>query len=97
YRSLTHELTERSGSIEELLRLVTRVDWNFPGATTPQRTVHSLHWFPGNFIPQIPEYLIRLLSSPGDLVADPFVGSGTTAVEALLLGRRSSVADINRA
>jgi len=84
-------------SDQELVRVLERVDWNFPGATTPQRTVHSCHWFPGNFIPQIPAYLIQLLSAPGDLVADPFVGSGTTAVEAALLGRAAWVADVNRA
>lgn len=32
--------------------------------------------------------LIKALSQPGDLVLDPFVGSGTTAVAAALLGRR---------
>lgn len=33
-------------------------------------------------------YLIALGSRPGDLVLDPFLGSGTTAVAARLLGRR---------
>lgn len=33
--------------------------------------------------------LIRSFSSPGDLVLDPFLGSGTTAVAAALNGRRA--------
>ncbi|MEJ0042772.1 MAG: site-specific DNA-methyltransferase [Rhizomicrobium sp.] len=33
-------------------------------------------------------YLVALGSRPGDLVLDPFLGSGTTAVAAKLLGRR---------
>ena len=45
-----------------------RVDWNFPRAATPAGTVHSLHWFPGNFIPQIPSFLIQLLSRRGSCV-----------------------------
>ncbi len=74
-----------------------RVDWNFPRATTPVTTVHSLHWFPGNFIPQIPAFLIQLLSRKGDLVCDRFCGSGTTGIEAVRLGRQSWQSDINRA
>src|SRR5215213_2390468 len=72
------------------------VNWDFPGATTLESTVHSLHRFPGNFIPQIPSYLIQLLSEQGDLVFDPFCGSGTTGVEAAILGRRVWQTDANR-
>jgi len=32
--------------------------------------------------------LIRLLSHPGDLVLDPYLGSGTTLVAAAITGRR---------
>jgi DNA modification methylase len=39
--------------------------------------------------------LISLLSRPGDLVCDPFVGAGTTAVEALRAGRRFVGCDID--
>jgi site-specific DNA-methyltransferase (adenine-specific) len=37
---------------------------------------------------ELPRRLIRLLSAPGDLVLDPFIGSGTTAVAAIELSRR---------
>jgi site-specific DNA-methyltransferase (adenine-specific) len=40
------------------------------------------------FPPEIPRRLIRLLTDPGDVVMDCFVGSGTTAVEAIKLGRK---------
>lgn len=70
-----------------------RIDWDFPGTGTKRTSVHTLHWFPGNFIPQIPAALIQILSKPGDLVLDPFGGSGTTAIEALRLGRRVWISD----
>lgn len=43
----------------------------------------------------IVQELIKLLTRPGDIVLDPFVGSGTTAVAAKKLGRRFIGIDIN--
>ncbi|MFQ6099343.1 MAG: TRM11 family SAM-dependent methyltransferase, partial [Armatimonadota bacterium] len=51
----------------------------------------------GNWSPYIPRNVILRYSEPGDLVLDAFVGSGTTAVEAKLLGRRCVGIDINPA
>jgi hypothetical protein len=82
-------------SDERIRDILSNVDWNFPAATTLSTSVHSLHWFPGNFIPQIPSFLVQALSSPGDLVSDPFCGSGTTGVEALLIGRKAWLSDNN--
>lgn len=69
------------------------MDWNFPGAGNTAKSVHAVHWFPGNFIPQIPSHLIQILSAPGEVVLDPFGGSGTTAIEALKLGRHAISSD----
>jgi len=49
----------------------------------------------GNWSPYIPRNLILKYSRPGDTVLDYFVGGGTTAVEARLLGRRCIARDIN--
>jgi site-specific DNA-methyltransferase (cytosine-N4-specific) len=56
---------------------------------------HGLHPYPAKFIPQIPDRLIRELSSEGDTVADVFCGSGTTLVEALILNRDAIGFDAN--
>lgn len=49
----------------------------------------------GNWSPYIPRNIILKYSNPGDTVLDFFVGGGTTAVEAKLLGRRCIARDIN--
>lgn len=51
----------------------------------------------GNWSPYIPRNVILKYSKPGEVVLDYFVGGGTTAVEAKLLGRRCIARDINPA
>lgn len=41
----------------------------------------------GNFIPQIPNQLIRRFTKKGDVILDAFLGSGTTLIECRRLGR----------
>ena len=42
----------------------------------------------GNFIPQIPNQLMRRFTRKGDVVLDPFLGNGTTLIESRRLGRQ---------
>lgn len=55
---------------------------------------HDGH-YRGNWSPYIPRNLILRYSQPNEVVLDYFVGGGTTAVEAKLLGRRCIARDIN--
>lgn len=41
----------------------------------------------GNFIPQIPNQLMRRFTKKGDVVLDTFLGNGTTLIESKRLGR----------
>lgn len=56
---------------------------------------HNFHTYIAKFIPQIPRYFIRHLARPTDVVFDPFCGSGTTLVEALMAGCTAYGNDIN--
>ncbi len=42
---------------------------------------------PATFPLELPDWFIRLFTKPGDVVLDPFVGSGTTAIAAKRAGR----------
>jgi len=62
--------------------------WQFPKVTSganrssAERTTH-----PAQFPVAVVERIIKACSAPGDLVLDPFLGSGTVAEVALRLGR----------
>lgn len=56
---------------------------------------HNFYRYPARFSPVFAREVIKLFSNPGDLVVDPFVGGGTTLVEASNLGRLSIGIDIN--
>jgi len=49
----------------------------------------------GNFIPQIPNQLLQRYTKKGDIVFEPFMGSGTTLFECEELGRKYIGLDIN--
>ena len=99
-RVITDDLQDGPVSVRELLdgsTVLSRlraVDWAFTDEDTRFLT-HDLHPYPAKFPPQIPAELIRRLSLPGDLVFDPFGGSGTTAVEAVRQRRRACSLDAN--
>ncbi|MCY4025933.1 MAG: DNA methyltransferase [Acidobacteria bacterium] len=65
--------------------------------TSRQRAAHSLHEisYRACFKPQLPRFFITRLTDPGDLVFDPFMGRGTTLLEAALLGRAALGNDVN--
>lgn len=56
---------------------------------------HNLYRYPARFSPRFVREVIASLSQPGDLVVDPFLGGGTSAVEALSSGRNFLGCDIN--
>ncbi|RMG38997.1 MAG: hypothetical protein D6732_04640 [Methanobacteriota archaeon] len=63
--------------------------------TTTTYATHGLHTYPAKFIPQVVRYFLKNYTKEGDVVLDPFGGSGTVAVECSLMGRNSITLDIN--
>ncbi len=65
--------------------------------TAKQRAGHSLHEisYRACYKPQLPEFFIQRFCEPGDIVYDPFMGRGTTLLEAQMGGCISWGNDIN--
>ncbi len=65
--------------------------------TSKQRAAHSLHEvsYRACFKPQLPRFFIERFTAPGDWVFDPYMGRGTTLLEAAFLGRVPVGCDIN--
>lgn len=83
-----------SKRIAVLSEHLSSVDWTLAGRGKFSG-VHDFHWYPARFIPQIPAYLANTLTVKGDLILDPFCGTGSTQVESLRLMRRSIGVDIH--
>jgi DNA modification methylase len=86
---IQQELSKR-----ERLTVLLEGELNFHGENSGYAS-HDLHAFAAKFPPQLPRVFIRGLTSPGDVVLDPMMGSGTTVVEALLEGRHGIGLDID--
>lgn len=65
--------------------------------TSRQRAAHSLHEvsYRACFKPQLPRFFAERLTRAGDTVYDPFMGRGTTLLEAALLASVPVGCDIN--
>ncbi|MFQ6099012.1 MAG: DNA-methyltransferase, partial [Armatimonadota bacterium] len=65
--------------------------WEIPKvkANHVEKTIH-----PCQFPVELVERLVLALTNKGDLVVDPYIGVGTTAVAAIMHGRKAAGADI---
>jgi site-specific DNA-methyltransferase (cytosine-N4-specific) len=70
------------------------IDFDFGNRDTMYLT-HSLHPYPAKFPPQLPNTIIKKFVHKRATVLDPFCGSGTTLVEARLLGCNAIGVDVN--
>src|SRR3972149_9962961 len=88
-------LTDFAGVKPETPLDTLNLNWRENDLPEYQRTkhVHRLHPYLGKFIPQLVEVFLRKYKPT--LVYDPFVGSGTTLVEANVLGIDSIGTDIS--
>lgn len=81
-------------NISNIIEKIKNTNWEFTEADT-QYLTHNIHRYSGKFIPQIAQSAIKILSRPQEIIFDPYAGSGTTPLEAMLLGRNVIGIDLN--
>jgi SAM-dependent methyltransferase len=98
-RSLTNVggASETSGDREMARILANAIDVTPDMAETAddRAHVHGFHAYPARAHPITVRRLIEQLVPPGGTVLDPFCGSGTVLVEAMLAGRAAIGSDLN--
>jgi hypothetical protein len=86
--------THRNSSIADDKRENTFIN-EFHSSKMVSGYTHDYYRYPARFSPEWVRRAISEYSSPGELIFDPFMGSGTTLVEAMAAGRPSIGTDIN--
>jgi DNA modification methylase len=90
-------MKKKSRSSMNLARMAPDPSWAFAELTRSHRCYisHGYYTYPAKFIPQLAARLICEFSREGDVVVDPFMGSGTTVLEAIVHGRVGVGVDVN--
>ncbi|MGP1459023.1 MAG: DNA methyltransferase [Treponema sp.] len=70
-------------------------DWAFDKVRSIEQWTHGYHRYLAKFLPNVVKKIIENYALPDYPVADPFVGCGTTLVEAKIHGFESYGVDIN--
>ena len=72
-------------------------EWSFADKTRKDTSyiTHGYYTYPAKFIPQVAAKIMQDYSKEGDIIVDPFLGSGTTVVEALVNKRIGIGVDVN--
>jgi DNA methylase len=98
-RSLSHVGgdVERAGDADAAALLAAAVDVPTSAAAEElsRAHVHGFHSYPARMHPLTARRLVEGFSFPGEVVLDPFCGSGTVLVEARLAGRACVGVDAN--
>lgn len=77
--------------------LAEDTNWSFERLSRNDTSyaTHGYHRYPAKFIPQLARRCIEEYTQKNEIICDPFMGCGTTLVEALIFGRKCIGVDIN--
>jgi DNA modification methylase len=93
----TDEITKENVDGSNPLNTKFKISFRRLVKSVPSTTYasHGMYYYPAKFIPQVVRWAIEKYTSPGDSLIDPFAGSGTVCVEALITGRIATCADLS--
>lgn len=82
---------------KRLSEIPIEYDWSFSDKTIKHTAyiTHGYYTYPAKFIPQLAARIITENSQECDIIIDPFMGSGTTVIEAIVNNRIGIGVDIN--
>lgn len=88
-----------AGRTQEALYAEIDLELSWSESELPQvertKHVHGLHPYLGKYVPQLVEIFLERYFRPGQCIYDPFVGSGTTLVEANVFGADAVGCDVS--
>jgi len=90
-------MIKTEAQIKRLSEIPIEYDWSFSDKTIKHTAyiTHGYYTYPAKFIPQLAARIIKGNSQECDIVIDPFMGSGTTVIEAIVNNRIGIGVDIN--
>ena len=90
--SSSGSMAEKPGTAKNRIKSFSGELWS--AAQRKGCVIHEIS-YRACFKPQVPKFFIDRCSKPGDIVYDPFMGRGTSVIEAILSGRKAIGNDVN--
>lgn len=83
--------------ISDQVQVVKELCWSEKELPQKERTkhVHSIHQYMGKYVPQLVDYFLERDLKHSSIILDPFLGSGTTLIQANIHGIPSIGIDIS--
>jgi hypothetical protein len=89
------ELTDIRATGQGNDALAARLLESLHSSRSAECLTHSFYRYPASMSPYLAREAVEQFTKPGEVVLDPFVGGGTTVVEAIAAGRQAIGIDLN--
>ncbi len=92
----TAKIARKVENSDQVSKVLNQITLPMNGRKESQHVTHGIHNYKGKFYPQLVKSLLNYLGAQeGDVILDPFMGSGTTIVESYLANMIGVGVDLN--